>query len=615
MTKALRLGTLLTAAIVGAGLVHAGVEPEGSVHGTVRSLSGKPMEGVAVSARADGRTFTTTVYSGPSGEYWFPVLADGTYKMWAQAVGFDVARAASEVQIHGGKFALQNFTLKPLNDMGNQLSGSEWLDSLPETTEADRRGKLLFHSYCTGCHESSYALQNRFDAKGWGLILDFMSNTDYAGDRPGALSLNAEWFFSKPDLTGPKPAFFSPLIQIYKKELVEYLTRVRGPDSQTEYKPLPRPTGESAHVVITEYDLPSGDVPNYYMNPNGTFWTEGVPSTWDANGVHDASICKDGFVYFTDTGMTDNRTIGKLDPRTGHVSSYKLKQLKNDLAVNTHGVICDPDEGVWFTNLTESTNTKFDPKTEQFQRYPNPDSIAEGTGGSLEMDSKGNLWTDTNAGFAKLDPKTGGYTAYNSMTPGGGKYGTAIDREDNIYITQMPFDIIGKLNSRTGKVSEIRLKPSMKPSERNRQLNEQQLSLMATPWIGTNGPRRSATFRTGDYVYFPLYWGNSLAKVNIHTDEVKKFQIPIPHALPYNVMPDRNGMIWISMLNAERIAKFDPATEKFTIYKLPSLGYETRYIDVDNSTDPPSVWVPSGRNNKIARIQFRMQTATGTAAK
>jgi streptogramin lyase len=74
-------------------------------------------------------------------------------------------------------------------------------------------------------------------------------------------------------------------------------------------------------------------------------------------------------------------------------------------------------------------------------------------------------------------------------------------------------------------------------------------------------------------------------------------------------------MIWISMLNAERIAKFDPASEKFTIYKLPSLGYETRYIDVDNSTNPPSVWVPSGRNNKIARIQFRTQTGTDTPVK
>jgi streptogramin lyase len=382
-----------------------------------------------------------------------------------------------------------------------------------------------------------------------------------------------------------------------------------------EYKPLPRPTGESAEVVITEYDLPSGDVPNYHMHSDGTFWTDGVPSTWDAGGVHDASMCKDGFVYFTDTGATDNRTIGKLDPRTGRVTSYKLKQMKNDLAANSHGIICDPDGGVWFTNQTESTNTKFDPKTEQFRRYPKPDSIAEGTGGSLEMDSEGNLWTDTDGGFAKLDPRTGGYTAYDSLTPGGGKYGTAIDREDNIYITQMPFDIIGKLNSRTGKVSEIRLNPWMELSDKDQHLNQQQLSLMATPWMGTNGPRRSATFRTGDYVYFPLYWGNSLAKVNIHTNEVRKFQVPVPHALPYNVMPDRNGMIWISLMNAERIAKFDPTTEKFTIYKLPSLGYETRYIEVDNSTDPPSVWVPSGRNNKIARVQFRTLAAANAAAK
>ena len=51
--------------------------------------------------------------------------------------------------------------------------------------------------------------------------------------------------------------------------------------------------------------------------------------------------------------------------------------------------------------------------------------------------------------------------------------------------------------------------------------------------------------------------------------------------------------------------KFNPDTEKFTQYQLPTRGSETRYIQVDNSTTPPTVWIPYDRVNKIARIQMR----------
>ena len=59
---------------------------ETPLKGTVKSSDGKPLEGVAVSARADGKTFTTTVYTDRDGGDYFPPLEDGQYKVWAQAV-------------------------------------------------------------------------------------------------------------------------------------------------------------------------------------------------------------------------------------------------------------------------------------------------------------------------------------------------------------------------------------------------------------------------------------------------------------------------------------------------------------------------------------------------
>src|ERR1700681_3659744 len=59
--------------------------------GTITSASGEKMEGVAVSARQIGKSFTTTVFTDASGVYYFPPLEEGKYKFWAQAITYDAA--------------------------------------------------------------------------------------------------------------------------------------------------------------------------------------------------------------------------------------------------------------------------------------------------------------------------------------------------------------------------------------------------------------------------------------------------------------------------------------------------------------------------------------------
>ena len=73
----------------------------------------------------------------------------------------------------------------------------------------------------------------------------------------------------------------------------------------------------------------------------------------------------------------------------------------------------------------------------------------------------------------------------------------------------------------------------------------------------------------------------------------------------YDAVVDKNGMVWINLMNADRVAKFDPEIEKWTEYLLPSLGTETRHISVDNHKDQVEVWTPYWRTSKLARLQFR----------
>ena len=94
--------------------------PSTGLAGTVTGADGTPMEGVAVSAKAEGVTMTTSVWTDHDGAYTFPQLEAGSYHVWAQAVGFD--RPVAQDVITSGKTTQQNFTLKPIQNFERQLS-------------------------------------------------------------------------------------------------------------------------------------------------------------------------------------------------------------------------------------------------------------------------------------------------------------------------------------------------------------------------------------------------------------------------------------------------------------------------------------------------------------
>ena len=195
--------------------------------GNIHGVNGQAMEGVAVSARPVGGTVTTSVYTDEQGNYYFPVLSQGKYRVWTQAVGFEAGRA--EVNLSTTRETHQDFTMKDLEDYTRQLTSPEWLASLPEGTIEDRRLKEIFIHTCTDCHSAAFALQNRFDEPGWRAILARMEVINVFGRADGPSD---------------------PIIKHYKGELAPYLARMRGPNpSPMKIRPYPRPTGDAARVV------------------------------------------------------------------------------------------------------------------------------------------------------------------------------------------------------------------------------------------------------------------------------------------------------------------------------------------------------------------------------
>src|SRR5581483_4871616 len=101
----------------------------------------------------------------------------------------------------------------------------------------------------------------------------------------------------------------------------EYLASINmsgGSQWKFELKTLPRLTGRSTRVVITEYDLPRAPA---------------MP--------HDVILDPDGMAWYTDFG---HQVLGKLDPRNGKVTEYQVPTLKPgfppgllDIELDKHG--------------------------------------------------------------------------------------------------------------------------------------------------------------------------------------------------------------------------------------------------------------------------------------
>jgi len=141
--------------------------------GTISSAAGQKLEGATVSAKREGTTITTSVYTDESGNYYF--------LLWRRASTISGRRrSGSRHQEHSrscrdeeGKHDAGAMT-DPERRI-RQLPAELLVAALPEDTSEDARIKKVFTNQCTGCHNPGYVLQFRFDEEGWNKVIGLMA--------------------------------------------------------------------------------------------------------------------------------------------------------------------------------------------------------------------------------------------------------------------------------------------------------------------------------------------------------------------------------------------------------------------------------------------------------
>jgi virginiamycin B lyase len=533
----------------GAWSTPAAAQSAPALTGQISSAEEGAMEGVVVSAKKDGSSITISVVSDDKGRYSFPAgrLEPGHYTLQIRAAGYDLdgARAA---EVAAGKEAKADLKLKKTTDLASQLTNAEWLISMPGKEE---HKKYLLN--CVGCHTLERIVRSKHDGEGWLPVFNRMTSY-YPGstperpqklygdfqrirDRGGDIKAIAEWLAS---------------VNLSKQEKWDW-----------ELKTLPRLSGKSTRVIMTEYDLPERQIQ-----------------------PHDVILDQDGNAWYSDFGQL---YLGHLDTKTGKVTQYPTPELKKGFPLGALDLEVDKEDNIWIGLSYQGAVAKFDKKTQKMETYPIPKEW-DSNGAQFShlavagTHIDGKVWVKNSDGtfIYRLDPATKQWE--NLGVPKDprtdkkiGTYGLHADAENNVYLLDFSAGNIVKIDAKS-KATTLYLTPT-----------------------SNSRPRRGRVDAQGR-LWFAEYQGEAIGMLDPATGKIQEWKTPTPWSAPYDAVAGKNGEAWTGSMWTDRVSRLDIKSGQFTDYPLPR-PTNIRRVFLDDTKSPGALWVGSNHGGSIIKVE------------
>jgi streptogramin lyase len=297
----------------------------------------------------------------------------------------------------------------------------------------------------------------------------------------------------------------------------------------------------------------------------------------------------------------------------------------NGTALTTHQMIRDREGNIWmnisagdeeFGEAGLTSVGKVDPKTDKLEIYTVPKGFP-GVGGFGDVDNKGNAWFAAGHGVVRLDAATHQFKKYEFKGGAGSPYGVTADINGNGWGSQFSNELEGRADVETGDTMDVQIPPPPRAARVKALFSPEDIALYekigsrgfteGIPWY--NAPRRPQGDKSpgADSVWVPGWFGGTIMKINIYNYKVTQYLIPQPELDgAYDLKVDKDHMVWADFQNSETIGKFDPKTEKWVEYRLPTLGMETHAIGyLDDKDGRTKITATSLRLSKIAYMEFR----------
>jgi virginiamycin B lyase len=164
-----------------------------------------------------------------------------------------------------------------------------------------------------------------------------------------------------------------------------------------------------------------------------------------------------GDVWFTEFNAD---SLGRLDPRSGHMRHYPLSAKSSVQTLYPYGVTVDPQGMVWFTESGTNQLGRLDPTTGRVQLFAVPDRhelLME-----IASDGQGTIWvTSFTPGLLfRFRPGTGTFTTYATPFTGGQQsaiYGLLITSSGEVWVTMLAENVIARLDAAAGRFVYYRI--------------------------------------------------------------------------------------------------------------------------------------------------------------
>ena len=288
---------------------------------------------------------------------------------------------------------------------------------------------------------------------------------------------------------------------------------------------------------------------------------------------HDPLLARDGSLWYT--GQANN-TLGRLDRASGKIREYPLKTPRS----GPHGLVEDARGHIWFTANSAAYIGELDPGTGDVKEYPMPDREARDPHTPV-FDQGGRLWFSVQGSnrIGRLDPATGEVKLVTPPTRNAAPYGAKVDSKGVPWVVLFNTNKIARVDPQTMAVREYEL-----PNRDSR-------------------PRRMA-ITSDDAIWYTDYARGYIGRLDPATGQVREWPSPGGTAAqPYGMATD-GEIVWYSESGVapNTLVRFDPRTEAFQSWTIPSGGGVVRHMDMHS---PGEIGIACSGVNKVGLVAIR----------
>ncbi len=270
--------------------------------------------------------------------------------------------------------------------------------------------------------------------------------------------------------------------------------------------------------------------------------------------------------------------IGQIDPESGLMTEYQLPESSMP-----HTVTTDQMGNIWYTGNKNGSVGKLDIKTKKITEFKMPDEKAKDPHSAI-FDHDGILWFTLQHSnmIGRLDPASGDIKLVTMNAPRSKPYGIKIDAEGTPWVACNGRNCLVKVNPNSMELTDIML-----PNEATkvRRLD-----------IASNG-----------MIWYVNSSQGKIGRYNPKTGEIKEWPSPSGNkSHPYAIAVIDN-IVWYneSGMRPDPLVRFDPSTEKFQSWAIPSGDVYAGIIRHMRATRDGNLLIHQSSTNRIIKVNIQ----------